>query len=170
METHAQDAADALSLVERLLHPDSVKRYTPRDALEHPFLRDPLLASKGQSEADIVPHPFGRGVCGELHHLDEHGHGYVFVWDPKRRERKRKRHSSDGGRDCVGKAGKVQRKEGDKEVKAEYQEVSLIDLGSDDEEERLKGMVARPVLAGEGIAIGSKPCEFHRAELGYWFG
>ena len=70
---------------------------------------------------------------------------------------------------------KAKRRDGDGAVKREYVEVGLIDLGSDgedgDEDDRVaEGMVVRPVLAGEGIALGGEPCEFHRTELGYWFG
>ncbi|KAJ3493406.1 hypothetical protein NMY22_g20215 [Coprinellus aureogranulatus] len=35
---YAKDVDDALDLLEKLLHPESVKRITPREALYHPFL------------------------------------------------------------------------------------------------------------------------------------
>ncbi|KAJ3502994.1 hypothetical protein NMY22_g18401 [Coprinellus aureogranulatus] len=37
-EMYAKDVDDALDLLEKLLHPESVKRITPREALYHPFL------------------------------------------------------------------------------------------------------------------------------------
>ncbi|GJE87431.1 kinase-like protein [Phanerochaete sordida] len=170
--THEQDVADALSLAEELLRPDAVKRLTPLAALEHPFLRDPALVCEGQTEADVVPHPFGLGVCGELHWQDERGRPYVGVWDPQRHERKRKRGAARGSpararrRIAVYERGRG----------GEVQEVDL-DADSDEEFEVdecgrrvVQGMIWRTVLAGQGIAVGNSPCEFHKAKLGYWFG
>ncbi|EKM59990.1 uncharacterized protein PHACADRAFT_206206 [Phanerochaete carnosa HHB-10118-sp] len=175
--THAQDVADALSLAEALLRPDAVKRFTPHAALEHPFLRDPALAREGCSEADMFPHPFGHGVCGKLHWHDEHGSGYVCVWDPRRheRERDRKRKRALGH----GRSAMPRRRLSVYEMgrSGELQEINL-DASSEEEEEEVdeygrivvQGMTWRSVLAGEGVAVGRKPCEYHRAELGYWFG
>jgi cell division control protein 7 len=57
----------ALDLLERLLHPESIKRITPRQALYHPFLHE-----SGEEKGDdaFFPHPFGEGVCGEWHFVD----------------------------------------------------------------------------------------------------
>jgi len=49
------------------MHPESTRRLTPRRALAHPFLRDP----DGPDDDAFFPHPFGEGVCGELHFIDE---------------------------------------------------------------------------------------------------
>lgn len=132
-----------------------MKRLTPAQALEHPFLRDPGLARKGKTEADVVPHPFGHGVCAELHATDKQGAGYVKVRDPRRGSGKRKRDGGGGRREggkrrASGGAWKKEREESD-------------------ESEGEDGYIHRPVLAGEGIAIGDEPCEFHRTELGYRF-
>ena len=176
--THAQDVAAALSLAEALLHPDAVRRCTPLEALAHPFLRDPAFEHDGLTETDTVPHPFMHGVCKELHWLDDSRRGYVYVWDPRRHEleRNRKRKRTSGGREGLGRPrrrvsvyergrdGEIE--EVDLDVTSDEEEVELDEFGR----KVLHGMMWRPVLAGEGIATGSKPCEFHRAEQGYWFG
>lgn len=67
-ERHQADAELALDLVDKLLNPDATKRLTPRDALKHPFLSE---EDEGIDDDDFVPHPFGGGVCGDLHFYDE---------------------------------------------------------------------------------------------------
>lgn len=57
----------ALDLLERLMQPESTRRITPKDALSHPFLKDPDEAD----DDDFVPHLFGEGVCAALHFYDE---------------------------------------------------------------------------------------------------
>jgi cell division control protein 7 len=94
------------------MHPESTRRLTPRDALYHPFLADPFEPE----DDEFFPHPFGEGVCGDLHHLDE------VTEEP-----------------CV-----------------------RIGCGFDGDGDG-DGEVRR-VMAGEGIAIGRWPCEFHRRE------
>ncbi|KAJ8487928.1 hypothetical protein ONZ45_g14148 [Pleurotus djamor] len=64
---YAGEIEMALDLLERTLHPECTHRITPRDALNHPFLRDP----KEPDDDTIFPHPIGEGVCGELHFIDE---------------------------------------------------------------------------------------------------
>lgn len=98
----------ALDLLERLLHPESIKRITPRQALYHPFLHE-----SGEEEGDdaFFPHPFGGGVCGEWHIVDT--------------------------------------------VTEEFRVRIRTDDGSTS---------VIPVMAGEGMAIGNEPCEFHRGE------
>ncbi|RPD80748.1 kinase-like protein [Lentinus tigrinus ALCF2SS1-7] len=96
----------AIDFLERAMEPESIRRMTPRTALYHPFLRDP-----DAEEDDVyVPHPFGDGVCGELHKID------------------------DADDLCI----KVQ-------------------------VEGRNGWVTRKVQAGEGIAIGRRPCEYHQS-------
>ncbi|KAI0045114.1 kinase-like protein [Auriscalpium vulgare] len=63
-ESHRQDIEDALDLLELIMQPESTKRYTPREALSHPFLND-------GDDDDYFPHPFGEGVCGHLHFVDD---------------------------------------------------------------------------------------------------
>lgn len=110
-QDHETDVEQALDLLERLLHPESIKRITPRQALYHPF----LLESEGDDA--LFPHPFGEGVCGEWHFIDTVTEELrVRIW-------------TEGGK------------------------TSVI-----------------PVMAGEGVAIGNEPCEFHQGEefLGRW--
>jgi cell division control protein 7 len=96
----------ALDLLERLLHPESIKRITPRQALYHPFLRE------GEGDDALFPHPFGEGVCGEWHFID-----------------------------TVTEELRVR-------VRTEAGKTSVI-----------------PVMAGQGVAIGGEPCEFHQGEV-----
>ncbi|GBE80168.1 Cell cycle serine/threonine-protein kinase hsk1 [Sparassis crispa] len=109
-EAHAADVDAALDLAAQLLEPEATRRLTPRRALAHPFLRAP----DAPGDDEFFPHPFGEGVCGQWHFVDE-------VTDEL----------------CVR-------------------------VRVPDEE-----MEVRRVVAGEAIAIGRQPCEFHRAEDGY---
>ncbi|CAL1700077.1 unnamed protein product [Somion occarium] len=65
-QTYAQEMEHALDLVEQLMHPESVRRITPRKALYHPFLRD----EDEVEDDEFFPHPFGEGICAEWHFLD----------------------------------------------------------------------------------------------------
>jgi cell division control protein 7 len=108
VQDHETDIEQALDLLERLLHPESIKRFTPRQALYHPFLHD-----SGEEKGDdaFFPHPFGEGVCGEWHSVDP-----------------------------VTEEFRVR-------IRTEEGSTSVI-----------------PVMAGEGMAMGDEPCEFHRGE------
>lgn len=108
VQDHETGVEQALDLLERLLHPESIKRITPRQALYHPFLHE-----GGEEEGDdaFFPHPFGGGVCGEWHIVDT--------------------------------------------VTEEFRVRIRTDDGSTS---------VIPVMAGEGMAIGNEPCEFHRGE------
>ncbi|TFY52846.1 hypothetical protein EVJ58_g9783 [Rhodofomes roseus] len=66
-EAYAADVEQALDFVERVMHPESTQRMNPRQALAHPFLHDP----DESDDDDFFPHPFGEGVCGDLHFIDE---------------------------------------------------------------------------------------------------
>ncbi|KAL4081511.1 kinase-like domain-containing protein [Scleroderma yunnanense] len=107
-DSHNEDIENALSLLEKLMEPDSTRRMTPRDALYHPFLADPSEVE----DDELFPHPFGEGRCRRYHFVDE------VTEEP-----------------CV--------------------------LVSVDGHERVRRLVA-----GEGIAIGNNPCEFHMEEFG----
>lgn len=121
-------------------------------------MRDPALAREGKTEVDVVPHPFGQGVCGELHFTDSKGVGYVRVWKPASGKRKR---IADGARRDFGK----RRASGEMWKRTRGEEEIDLDEESDGEEL----YVEKAVTAGEGIAVGSQPCEFHQRELGYRF-
>ena len=104
---HKVGVEQALDLLERLLHPESIKRITPRQALYHPF-----LCESEEGDDAFFPHPFGEGVCGEWH----------FV-DPVTEEFRVRVRMEEGGASVI------------------------------------------PVMAGEGMAIGHEPCEFHREDF-----
>jgi cell division control protein 7 len=74
--SHAQSIRQAVSLVTLLLHPESHHRYTPREALAHPF-----LAVEGEDDDDFFPHPYGGGVCGEWHEMSDDGTQWAKVRD-----------------------------------------------------------------------------------------
>ncbi|KZT06535.1 kinase-like protein [Laetiporus sulphureus 93-53] len=66
-ETYTAEVEKALDLLEQVMHPESTRRITPRRALAHSFLRDP----DAPDDDEFFPYPFGEGVCGELHFIDE---------------------------------------------------------------------------------------------------
>ncbi|KAG2156352.1 kinase-like protein [Suillus clintonianus] len=66
-DSHRADVEAALSLLAEVMHPESTRRITPRGALYHPFLADP----SEPEDDDLFPHPFGDGVCGKWHYVDE---------------------------------------------------------------------------------------------------
>jgi cell division control protein 7 len=111
VQDHHTDMEQALDLLDRLLHPESIKRITPRQALYHPFLRE---SEEDGGDDAFFPHPFGEGVCGEWHFVDP-----------------------------VTEEFRVR-------IRTEEGTTSVI-----------------PVMAGEGMAIGNEPCEFHRDENFY---
>lgn len=160
--THAQDVADALSLAEGLLDPNAIKRLTPAQALEHPFLRDPALAREGLTERDLVPHPFGHGICGSLHWVDDQGIGHVKVKAPRKMgKRKRTEGAPSSGKRRAGG------RRWDRAYELEDDDIVIVE--SDEEGTEEDAYMDREVAAGEGLAIGRNPCAFHRPELGYHF-
>lgn len=125
-QSHARDVEDALNLVEQLMHAESIKRLTPRDALAHPFLREGDDDDEhGAEDDEFFPHPFGEGVCGEWHFRDG------VTEDP---------HVKLNMPCECGRLGC------DEEMR--YEEVMTLE-------------------AGQGIAIGRQPCEYHQNEYGY---
>ena len=67
-ETHKMEMALALDLLTKMLNPDATRRIQPRSALNHPFLSE---EAEGVYDDDTFPHPFGGGVCGDLHYYDD---------------------------------------------------------------------------------------------------
>lgn len=132
MEAHARDVDNALDLVEKLMHPESTRRITPRAALDHPFLKEP----DEPSDDEFAPHLYGQGVCGKLHGYDEDG---MYVKVHKRRRKGGWRYTTD---DIFGSVGSIKEDEGE-----EFE--------------------TRPIVPGEGVAIGKMPCEFHREGYGF---
>lgn len=165
-EQHDADVANALELVEKLLHPRSTKRITPRDALYHPFLHtysgssstrgrrrreaDPMI----DEDIDMEPAAYAEDDAEtEIEPEDDEsfphpfGEGVCSKW-----------HFKDDVTEepCVY----VYPQADDEEA---YFATGL-GAGDDDDDAR-KQMVVRRLTSGEGIAIGSLPCEFHR--IGY---
>ncbi|TFY55737.1 hypothetical protein EVG20_g9208 [Dentipellis fragilis] len=64
-ESYGADIDIALDLLDKIMEPVSVKRLTPKEALAHPFLREE------PGDEEFFPHPFGEGICGEFHFVDE---------------------------------------------------------------------------------------------------
>jgi cell division control protein 7 len=111
----------AFDLLDNLLQPESHRRYTPRQALYHPFLAEvDEDGEEGLGDDEWFPHPYGSGICGERHFRDD------VTEEPWVRIRVRDEDGMDVGRDEV-----------------------------------------RKLDSGEGIAIGSWPCEFHKEEYGF---
>ncbi|KAI0034368.1 kinase-like domain-containing protein, partial [Vararia minispora EC-137] len=111
------DVENALDLLEKTMHPESVKRITPLQALRHPFLLE-----DGVDDNDFFPHPPGGGVCANWHLIDDE-EGSYFV--------------------------RIRLRDGEPR------------LEDDDEDDEEPGTILRRISAGEGIAIGNSPCEFH---------
>ncbi|KAJ7225679.1 kinase-like protein [Mycena pura] len=79
-EAHKRDVDLAFSLVQGLLEPEAHKRTTPKDALAHEFLHD-----DGPDDAEMFPHPFGKGVCHKYHMVDDvTDEQFVKVYEPLR--------------------------------------------------------------------------------------
>ncbi|KAF5387874.1 hypothetical protein D9615_000835 [Tricholomella constricta] len=113
---HRRDIEAALDLAEQLMHPQSVRRMTPKNALAHPFLRgEEGDFDEAADDDEFVPHCFGEGVCGQWHFVDEVT-GAPGVKVPVRCE-------------CG--------------CDEEFEEVLVLE-------------------AGQGVAIGRQPCEFHQ--------
>ena len=124
-----------------MLHFESIKRSTPREVLYHPFLSEPGVDPKVQGDDEFVPHPPGAGVCRELHRVDGAvDEMYVEVWRKP------------------------------EEVLNLDVECSDVDLDAEEEEKVVlvqkhgQSWVQDFVfcMPGQGIAIGNRPCEFHR--------
>ena len=93
----------ALDLLNHLMEPDSTKRFTPKQALSHPWLR---MGLPENYDDEFFPHPTGEGVCKDMHFFDETDAHHIVV-----------------------------------------------------------NSTQRYLVAGEGIAIGNSPCEFHQHML-----
>ncbi|KAF9516771.1 hypothetical protein BS47DRAFT_1371577 [Hydnum rufescens UP504] len=68
--THNLLVKSAVDLMSKCLHWDPTQRITARDALYHPFLAMDKEDRITEDDRDY-PHPFGCGVCGDLHFRDE---------------------------------------------------------------------------------------------------
>ncbi|PFH50169.1 hypothetical protein AMATHDRAFT_145837 [Amanita thiersii Skay4041] len=142
-DTHKADIEDALNLCEQLMHPESTRRITPRAALYHPFLNTGRWMGEGT----------GQGVREEE---EENGVGHPeddeFVPHPF-------------GQGVCGE-GHFR----DEVTEEPYVNVAVeCECGECDDGSgggNARKYEALTLTAGEGIAIGRQPCEFHRGEFG----
>lgn len=97
-ESYAQDIDHALDLMEQLMHPESVRRLTPRKALYHPFIYDP----DEPEDDEVCPNSFTEGICGAYHFYDEKtDEPCVTVFGKNGEARVKKLESGEGI--CIGK-------------------------------------------------------------------
>lgn len=186
---YQKDIDDALDLLEKLLHPESVKRITPRDALYHPFLaekgtRVPLFGGSKQvaestSSTTVIERSSPTAVGTDTpSHADTHT--------------KSEPPSSPLPKDTTT-SSKPKRKKGDDAfVPHPFGEGACAEYHFIDEVTQQPGVIVRQrkclcecagrrceggegeehvrklVAAGEGIAIGERACEFHRGYKEGW--
>lgn len=172
-------------LLERMLHHDMTKRITAREALAHPFLvervrlydededlidgdavaREPQVEVGEWTDPETgetiiakgddlyVPHPIGEGVCARGHWREEETQShYVFLVlpeeePPKNQKQARKRAKRD-----------------------EILNILALEMGEGEETKTVR-VQAKHLVAGEGVAIGVEPCEYHKdgiIDAKYW--
>lgn len=196
--TEYQRATDPLlplayDLLEKLMHPDLTKRITARGALFHPFLVE-TVSTPGSEDADVdmenggierrectdattgrvhvvegddlyVPHPYGEGVCRNGHWADEEtGEQLCFVILPE--QPKKMKRSSD-----AEKQRRREERAARKSMKERQLGIFTIEMTDETGTSRSVKVKLRKLMAGEGIAIGLEPCEFHRhgmVDASYW--
>lgn len=151
LEQHTRDMRNAFDLLEAMLHFESIKRITPREALYHAFLSEPGVDPETEGDDEFVPHPLGVGVCGKLHRVDRAVEEmYVEVWRAPEEVMSLDLNVLE-----------------DTDV-----DLDLEEGGTDDAEKKDMIFVEKhgkrwvkdfvPCTPGQGIAIGNKPCEFHK--------
>ena len=135
-EVHKYEMEKAFDLIDCILHPESVRRMTPRQVLAHPFLRshpssDGMEEEEEPDDDEYVPHSYesGNGVCRQWHFKDD----VTEVESVKMMVRCQCGFCHEG-------RSRGPEREGVDEYYEEFREL----------------------VAGEGIAIGKSPCEFHR--------
>lgn len=140
VERHSRDMRNALNLLELMFHFESTKRITPRDALYHSFLSEPGMNPHTEGDDMFAPHRPGEGVCSALHTQDDVTEQmYVEV---------------------LRKVEDVLEMDGDG--------VELSNLSGGDVEIVVDKQGQRWAkdyqlcMSGQGIAIGNRPCVFHR--------
>ncbi|KAG8908179.1 hypothetical protein FRB99_008722 [Tulasnella sp. 403] len=135
-----------------------------------------------------VPHPYGEGVCKRGHWTDEEtGEQCCFVLVDDKTKRKRSRAPlimSEPDDEASARRNERMQKRMIREAKLRAQGIFTlvlpIESPVDDEEgektpgpplERHIRVRVKRLAAGEGIAIGLEPCEFHRTgvvDASYW--
>jgi len=139
---------NAFDALEAMLHSESTRRITPRDVLYHPFLSEPGVDPHMEGDDTFVPYPPGEGVCARLHSRDEVME-QMFVKVLRRVDT-----MSDEEEENVSL-------DGDELVDLNDEDLEVI---VDDHGQRwMKDHLL--CMPGQGIAIGTRPCEFHRGPL-----
>lgn len=192
---YQKDIDDALDLLEKLLHPESVKRITPRDALYHPFLaekgvRVPLFggskrdhAQDSTSSSETVVDPASSTTAVEASSMDT-----VSQTDSKSEPTlnpKPKKKGDDAfvphpfGEGVCKEYHFIDEVTGQPGVIVRQPKCLCGCAGNDGtcsdggDGRRCDGAgevehVRKLVAAGEGIAIGERACEFHRGYKEGW--
>lgn len=125
-----------------MLHSESIKRITPREALYHPFLAEPGVDPEKEGDDEFVPYPPGTGVCHELHRVDHTvDEMYAEVWRTPEEVMSLSEDPDMDGDDLDVEKEKLDPVE--RSGKLWFQDF----------------VFCKP---GQGIAIGKRPCEFHR--------
>ena len=163
---YKQDLEDALDLLNKLLDPLATNRITPRGALAHPFLKihrhgGPAEWGEEPDDDEFFPHPFGEGICGEWHFRDEVTEE-PFVRVEEDCECDECEDVCEDGEEAGEEGGR----EGEEEEEGEEDKE-----GRRETRRKARGRRRRRVeevltlVAGEGIAIGRQPCEFHKGDF-----
>ena len=161
LQRHQREFQIIFNLLEKLLHPESTKRCTPRTALFHPMLAETaataplpplsdawatkILQGKLRTGDDAyIPHVSGQGVCGDWHTKDE-----------------------VTGVECVNVLERCLCLRGGSCVE-NWSEDGEMEQEKEEEEKGWCGRYIKQVVElspGEGIAIGDRPCEFHDEDI-----
>ncbi|KAF5322338.1 hypothetical protein D9619_000232 [Psilocybe cf. subviscida] len=186
-ETHARDLKQVFALLERVLNVEATKRATPEKALSLTWLEEPTIGP----DAQFAPLPPGEGVCQSWHQYDaEREVEQVHVRRVCRcsRDEEKAIHkegagsSGEGGSDVEPDSEAVrqsseERRGGDMSS-PNPKESALLDVFDDEYQLANEAQAARlprerccppttlrDLVAGEGIAFGDQPCEFHTDEF-----
>ncbi|KAK2465904.1 hypothetical protein APHAL10511_001545 [Amanita phalloides] len=195
-ESHKADIEAALNLLEQLMNPESTRRITPRAALYHPFLVNGSWSGEGtlegvrmnedegdgQSEGDRDDRGYGDEVMDSGSEDDGEGEDNmddIGITGKAKQKEKRKR-GRRRGRARGQKRGKLMSAANDDEFvphpfgegvcrewhfRDDVTEEPYVKVMVECEDgERREEMLT--LAAGEGIAIGRQPCEFHMSEFG----
>ncbi|KAI3611739.1 dbf4-dependent protein kinase hsk1 [Moniliophthora roreri] len=178
-KSHEQDVKIAFDLLEKLMHPLSTSRITPRQALYHPFLwngkkREDRMKSGRRSRTASLRG--GQKVASEFIDLDEDMEDEI---KPNTSSTKEDNSTSSDEETELSDDEFVPHPFG-KGVCANYHfrdavtEEPCVQVYADEDDTNAGGNRKVPLnrkmevvrlVSGEGVAIGKQPCEYH--EVGY---
>jgi hypothetical protein len=166
LEAYKQDVENALDLLEQLLHPISVRRMTPKEALAHPFLAEVDSGSSHSHTAQSHPSSSSVDLKGKSRAIDSFPpRPSVSATGAKNEVRMKNDGDYEPRKFSGGVCGDMHFVDPVTEQPGVIVRVKkcVCGCGGTDccpgqgEEE-----VRKLISAGEGIAIGNQPCEFHR--------